>query len=205
MPNPATVAWPASIRERLVVGNRVREVVHETFGNAAHVLAGILLGQELVLLRRQVLRPKLQRLPLISRERLQDFGCTAAFGHDFRGTSRRRQFHCGKFGSVPGWAIAGPKIVHQFNAGVPTGAVARLNADSRGCRPRCRQVDGQSHAQMILFKTPDFALGCRKLIQVLGEMLDRLSPGWASVEGGFARSEERRVGKECRSRWSPYH
>ena len=28
--------------------------------------------------------------------------------------------------------------------------------------------------------------------------------GW---EGGFhqLRSEERRVGKECRSRWSPYH
>ena len=23
--------------------------------------------------------------------------------------------------------------------------------------------------------------------------------------GIFARSEERRVGKECRSRWSPYH
>ena len=23
--------------------------------------------------------------------------------------------------------------------------------------------------------------------------------------GGFDRSEERRVGKECRSRWSPYH
>ena len=26
----------------------------------------------------------------------------------------------------------------------------------------------------------------------------------ANVEG-FKRSEERRVGKECRSRWSPYH
>ena len=25
------------------------------------------------------------------------------------------------------------------------------------------------------------------------------------VGGGFGRSEERRVGKECRSRWSPYH
>ena len=24
-------------------------------------------------------------------------------------------------------------------------------------------------------------------------------------EGGKTRSEERRVGKECRSRWSPYH
>ena len=23
--------------------------------------------------------------------------------------------------------------------------------------------------------------------------------------GGMERSEERRVGKECRSRWSPYH
>ena len=23
--------------------------------------------------------------------------------------------------------------------------------------------------------------------------------------GGILRSEERRVGKECRSRWSPYH
>ena len=25
------------------------------------------------------------------------------------------------------------------------------------------------------------------------------------VSDGVARSEERRVGKECRSRWSPYH
>ena len=25
------------------------------------------------------------------------------------------------------------------------------------------------------------------------------------VENGLWRSEERRVGKECRSRWSPYH
>src|SRR2546430_3582459 len=26
-----------------------------------------------------------------------------------------------------------------------------------------------------------------------------------SFDGGKTRSEERRVGKECRSRWSPYH
>src|SRR5260221_10489269 len=26
-----------------------------------------------------------------------------------------------------------------------------------------------------------------------------------TVENDFPRSEERRVGKECRSRWSPYH
>ena len=27
----------------------------------------------------------------------------------------------------------------------------------------------------------------------------------ASVQNTYVRSEERRVGKECRSRWSPYH
>ena len=29
--------------------------------------------------------------------------------------------------------------------------------------------------------------------------------GILDVVNVFARSEERRVGKECRSRWSPYH
>ena len=29
--------------------------------------------------------------------------------------------------------------------------------------------------------------------------------GAASADAGDKRSEERRVGKECRSRWSPYH
>ena len=28
---------------------------------------------------------------------------------------------------------------------------------------------------------------------------------WASCQATTSRSEERRVGKECRSRWSPYH
>ena len=34
-----------------------------------------------------------------------------------------------------------------------------------------------------------------------------ISYGWFQQEGPFGqwRSEERRVGKECRSRWSPYH
>ena len=29
--------------------------------------------------------------------------------------------------------------------------------------------------------------------------------GVSSLAAGAERSEERRVGKECRSRWSPYH
>ena len=36
--------------------------------------------------------------------------------------------------------------------------------------------------------------------------VDRLSFCPATIHGGtLTRSEERRVGKECRSRWSPYH
>ena len=50
-----------------------------------------------------------------------------------------------------------------------------------------------------------------EIVKVVGrEILD--SRGNPTVEvdvhlasGAFGRSEERRVGKECRSRWSPYH
>src|SRR2546430_15496161 len=37
-----------------------------------------------------------------------------------------------------------------------------------------------------------------------GDRLDRTAPRLALVKPEI-RSEERRVGKECRSRWSPYH
>ena len=32
-----------------------------------------------------------------------------------------------------------------------------------------------------------------------------IGPGFLTQTATFTRSEERRVGKECRSRWSPYH
>ena len=43
------------------------------------------------------------------------------------------------------------------------------------------------------------------------EAWEKLNEGFLRLEpslfakGATARSEERRVGKECRSRWSPYH
>ncbi len=37
------------------------------------------------------------------------------------------------------------------------------------------------------------------LVTLSGEIVDRQTPK------DIVRSEERRVGKECRSRWSPYH
>src|SRR3712207_2947391 len=43
--------------------------------------------------------------------------------------------------------------------------------------------------------------------RIMNPTQDALEQRVASLEGGVAalRSEERRVGKECRSRWSPYH
>ena len=38
----------------------------------------------------------------------------------------------------------------------------------------------------------------------LGRQAELLRTGIRTL-GGALRSEERRVGKECRSRWSPYH
>ena len=39
----------------------------------------------------------------------------------------------------------------------------------------------------------------------LADLLEQRSKELADVETKNNRSEERRVGKECRSRWSPYH
>src|SRR5256885_10596096 len=51
----------------------------------------------------------------------------------------------------------------------------------------------------------DPLLSGRARQQVAGQLLDgELVERQVAVEG-VDRSEERRVGKECRSRWSPYH
>src|SRR6266849_106850 len=43
-----------------------------------------------------------------------------------------------------------------------------------------------------------------QLIFVRGDRIEKVADGSAEIPAG-TRSEERRVGKECRSRWSPYH
>src|SRR5260221_13391550 len=44
------------------------------------------------------------------------------------------------------------------------------------------------------------------IIPVIETALDQAACSWEDIDAVAAtRSEERRVGKECRSRWSPYH
>ena len=47
-------------------------------------------------------------------------------------------------------------------------------------------------------------LAVHLVVKILGTMLFHKLRG-LTILGYYTRSEERRVGKECRSRWSPYH
>src|SRR2546421_7862159 len=46
-------------------------------------------------------------------------------------------------------------------------------------------------------------IGCVQVVSLVGGNLE--STRAVAQKYGIERSEERRVGKECRSRWSPYH
>src|SRR3712207_2906562 len=62
-------------------------------------------------------------------------------------------------------------------------------------------------ANVVAFK--DFHYSAGGFLQSLKESpwvgLDNFKYLFASKDAWLIRSEERRVGKECRSRWSPYH
>ena len=57
----------------------------------------------------------------------------------------------------------------------------------------------KSIAQLFDCSTDNIALHLKNIFQT-GELDEK-----ATTEDSLCRSEERRVGKECRSRWSPYH
>ena len=62
--------------------------------------------------------------------------------------------------------------------------------------------------EFVTKKQADFVLGlcgCFGRAIMLDEKYFSVFTAVAGSAPAFARSEERRVGKECRSRWSPYH
>src|SRR2546430_14344929 len=79
-------------------------------------------------------------------------------------------------------------------------------------------ADGHAAATLAAVKTDDgdegfhrkMQAGKMTLVQCRGDIF-AVEPGsakffkWSLGAAAHGRSEERRVGKECRSRWSPYH
>src|SRR5256885_2962142 len=73
------------------------------------------------------------------------------------------------------------------------------------CYRKARTVaDKLRHALGRVYR---YALWRGVNLRVNGEPVQAIDPLYCTegLSPGVARSEERRVGKECRSRWSPYH
>ena len=65
-------------------------------------------------------------------------------------------------------------------------------------------VDAHMHPLMLADYSKQIACLPPK-INSIKDLISTISEAAEEIEQGLTRSEERRVGKECRSRWSPYH
>ena len=82
--------------------------------------------------------------------------------------------------------------IRHKNADIPI----YLYGETRTSRHIPNDILRELHGFIHMFEdTPEFV--ARHIIREAKSYLDSLAPPF--------RSEERRVGKECRSRWSPYH
>src|SRR2546422_11107273 len=73
-------------------------------------------------------------------------------------------------------------------------------------RLKLRSIDGTKEGQLVYYERPD-TTGVKESRVLLASVSDAptVREILTRVLPVKARSEERRVGKECRSRWSPYH
>src|SRR2546425_12430939 len=95
-------------------------------------------------------------------------------------------------------ASSGSPEVKDRSAGAPAGSPA-----PRGKRDRLLQRrEGGGQQDLVLLRQQPVRSSRRGPDALLPCLVPH--PG-ALVEARVRRSEERRVGKECRSRWSPYH
>ena len=79
-------------------------------------------------------------------------------------------------------------IQHSF--GSPSHGNQRRKKEIKGIQIGKEKVKLSLFAYDMILYTENPKDATRKLLELINE---------------FGRSEERRVGKECRSRWSPYH
>ena len=69
------------------------------------------------------------------------------------------------------------------------------------------EIDGESTTKWLMSYAPDKSATYVGIEHITGTVGGRRGGLVLMHDGEFrdVRSEERRVGKECRSRWSPYH
>jgi peptide/nickel transport system ATP-binding protein len=122
---------------------------------------------------------------------------------------------------VIGESGCGKSTLARVMAGLLPTAQGEIVLDGKTLQPALEKRDRDELRKVqFVFQMADTALNPRQLI---GDILGRPIQFYLGLSGkekrkkvaelldmvelpvAFARSEERRVGKECRSRWSPYH
>src|SRR2546430_235881 len=102
-----------------------------------------------------------------------------------------------------------PAQKHPLSIGSPT-QVERRRATRHHFVSAVEVINVESRKQLISL-TRDLSLcGCFVTVKAPSPKGTRVSLKISNSKSNFSavgdvRSEERRVGKECRSRWSPYH
>ena len=89
-------------------------------------------------------------------------------------------------------------LAEYFGGGTIEGGVAAMNAQVEALG-----LEHTHFANPHGISNDDHYTSCYDMAQILRWALEQ--PGFETVFTRNERSEERRVGKECRSRWSPYH
>ena len=87
-----------------------------------------------------------------------------------------------------------------------TGGTIAMDSGPRGYVPRPGFLQSQMQAMPEL-RAPGMPEYVLREYDPLLDSANMTPAGWRQIARDIAanRSEERRVGKECRSRWSPYH
>src|SRR3989449_8847365 len=102
----------------------------------------------------------------------------------------------------------GPVLNRLFQGALEVGKRVRTETEL-GTRPMSVASAGVKLAERIFGKLDErsaLVLGAGTISeQVIGQLRDRGIARLFVMNRSKERSEERRVGKECRSRWSPYH
>src|SRR3712207_8803092 len=135
------------------------------------------------------------------------------------GSSGLKVSAIGLGGNTFGGTVHGDEAIEVVRAAIDAGVTFIDTGDvyARGESERCigKAVKGRRDDVVIATKVrhpmreSPYAQGLsrRWIVQAVEESLRRLDTDYVDLYQAHApdRSEERRVGKECRSRWSPYH
>src|SRR5256885_16378868 len=102
------------------------------------------------------------------------------------------------------WQVS--EALHRGEAGAPTRS--KQASVEEGTDVVARHIRDAAGKHALVSPQLDAALGyARRQMAAARGQLEEADPNAAEAAAlaDDARSEERRVGKECRSRWAPYH